>query len=117
LPAGATTCTAASCDDGTSAAASLTSGSLDCSFWSSYSTWASAVSYCEGLGGGYRLPTKGEALKIASNPAICRTSLTPFWITWTSACAGAGVAWYVSYNDVTLQANVNSSAPAALCVR
>jgi hypothetical protein len=74
------------------------------------------VSYCEGLGSGYRLLTKGEALKIASNPAICRTSLPSNWYTWTSTCAGAGLAWYVVSDGYSYQYIVDYSYDA-LCVR
>ncbi len=113
---GLATCSAATCDDGTSAAASLGAASLDCQYRSSGSNWATAMSYCAGLGSGWRLPSKGEALKIASSSNVCRTSLSGSWYTWTRTCAaGAGLAWGVSSNGNTDQRGVASYN--ALCVR
>lgn len=109
-------CVAEATDDGSSSAASLTRGSLDCYYYTGDIKWANAVSYCEGLGGGYRLPTKGEARKIASIPAICRTSLPSLWGTWTSTCAGAGLAWQVGDDGDAYQYVVDHNG-RALCVR
>lgn len=105
----------ASADDGTAAAANLTSCALDCQYDSTGRTWASTLAYCTALGGGYRLATKGEALELVLNPAICRTPLLGYWYTWTSTCAGGGQAWGVDYRGAYqyVVGNVNF----ALCVR
>ncbi len=113
-------CVAKATDDGSSSAASLTSGSLVCSYRSGYSDWASAMSYCKGLGGGYRLPTRGEAVKIVASWAsdrICRIPPGPSWGTWTSTCAGPGLAWVVDYSAGTGQSSVGPNSSGALCVR
>jgi hypothetical protein len=75
------------------------------------------MSYCAGLGSGWRLPTKGEALKIASSPNVCRTPLPGVWVTWTSTCSGAGLAWNVDDSGGTGQGNVDDGNGYALCVR
>lgn len=107
----------ASSDDGTAAAAGLTSASLDCQVGPNARSWPAAFSYCNGLGGGYRLPTKGELEKIASNPAICRIQL-PDCTAWTSTCAGGGKAWAVyTYSNLSNQLEVGRAAALAVCVR
>jgi hypothetical protein len=88
-------CDAPTCDDGTGAAATLGALSLDCRYRASVSNWATAFVYCAGLGSGWRLPTKGEALKIAASPTVCQTPVPDGWFTWTNTCAGAGLAWRV----------------------
>ena len=113
---GLTTCSAATCDDGTSAAASLGAATLDCQYRSTTSNWADAMSYCAGLGSGWRLPSKGEALKIVSSPNVCRTSFAADWFSWTSTCAGARLAWYVLYDGSTRRGSVDYG-DGALCVR
>jgi hypothetical protein len=75
------------------------------------------MSYCAGLGSGWRLPSKGEALKIASSPSVCRTLLSGGWYTWTRTCAGAGVAWGVDGLGDTGQHRVDGNGNDALCVR
>jgi hypothetical protein len=75
------------------------------------------MSYCAGLGSGWRLPSKGEALKIASSPSVCRTPLSGGWNTWTRTCAGAGLACYVYFSGFTSQSYVVNSSYGALCVR
>ena len=79
LPSGATTCTAASCDDGTSAAAKLTEGSLECSYRDSLSSWGAAMAYCQGLGGGYRVPTKDRAFAAVLNSVVRSASSQQTW--------------------------------------
>lgn len=111
------TCTAAFPDDGTSGAASLGAASLDCQLRSTGSNWPAAMSYCAGIGTGWRLTTKGEALKIASSPNVCRTALPASWFTWTRTCARAGRAWLVSNYGGTSQGSVDNSYISALCVR
>jgi hypothetical protein len=73
------------------------------------------MSYCARLGSGWRLPTKGEALQIRSSPNVCRTPVSD-WQTWTTTCAGAGLAWYVDRPMGAIQDVVNT-ARAKLCVR
>jgi hypothetical protein len=76
------------------------------------------MSYCAGLGSGWRLPSKGEALKIASSSNVCRTSLSGEWQTWTRTCAGAGLAWGVdSFGSTGQFSVVNNVSFGALCVR
>jgi len=93
--------------------------SFDCSYRNSLSNQAGALSYCEGLGGGYRLVTKDEALAIAANPSLCRSGLPSSWATWTSTSAGAGLAWFVYGGVGTPQYDVaaNDVSNNALCVR
>jgi len=110
-------CTQSDADDGSSAAATLGAASLDCQYRSTRSTWANAMSYCAGLGSGWRLPSKGEALKIASSPNVCRTALPATWYTWTRTCAGAGLAWGVNGNGLAYQGGVDNGYFYALCVR
>jgi hypothetical protein len=115
---GAKVCVAAATDDGTSAAASLSAGGLECAHRTTRSSWSSAVGHCAGLGGGFRLPTKAEALRIASNPLLCRTALPANWYTWTSSCAGAGLAWWVYFDGNTGSDNTDTGTDdAACCVR
>ena len=116
------TCTAADADDGTSAAAGLGASSLDCQYYrSSALEWATAMSYCAGLGSGWRLASKGEALKIASSSYVCRTPLSGAWWTWIRTCAGAGLAWVVAIDGVDGVATENHvdnyGNILALCVR
>lgn len=115
-PAGATTCTAASCDDGASTSATLVSGSYDCAYQAAGSNWAGATNDCAALGPAYRLPTKIEALRIASNAGICKTLPPSTWGSWTSTCAGAGTAWRLLLDGSAVQARVEDSS-YALCVR
>ena len=125
LPSGVTcqacglnTCSAASCDDGTAIAASLTNATLDCQYRSGTTTWSRAMSYCEELGAGWRLPSKGEAAQIASSPSVCRISLSGVWGTWTRTCSAAATAWRVSSSGNTVQTSVhNTSLGNTLCVR
>ncbi len=108
----------ASSDDGTAAAAGLTSASLDCQVEPNARSWPAAFSYCNGLGGGYRLPTKGEFLAIASNAAVCRTQIIGGFGGWTSTCAGGGKAWVgYTYGHGPDQHAVGSEAGVAICVR
>jgi hypothetical protein len=112
------TCGEPTCDDGTTAAANLGAGAFECQYRSNASNWATAISYCAGLGSGWRLPTKGEALRIASSPNVCRTPLSAAWATWTRTCAGAGLAW--SVNDFSFGYTYQFSVDDfnnALCVR
>jgi hypothetical protein len=121
---GLMTCAVATCDDGTSAASSLGAGSLRCiaaRVGNVGRNWADAMSYCPGLGAGFRLATKGEALKIASSPSVCSEPLPGGWRTWTSTCAGAGRAWLVNTSTGnTGQGNVdvylNLQNDITLCV-
>jgi hypothetical protein len=121
---GLMTCAVATCDDGTSAASSLRAGSLRCiaaRVGNVGRNWADAMSYCPGLGAGFRLATKGEALKIASSPSVCIEPLPGGWRTWTSSCAGAGRAWLVNTSTGnTSQGNVdvylNLQNDVTLCV-
>jgi hypothetical protein len=109
------TCAAASPDDGTTAAANLGAGAFECHYLSSGSDWPTAMSDCARFGSGWRLPTKAEALKIFSSPNVCRTPV-PNWQSWTTTCAGAGLAWYVDVPTGAIQDVVNSLR-AKLCVR
>jgi len=114
------TCTAADADDGTTAAARLGPGSLDCRYDNSKDrTWASAVSYCAALGSGWRLASKGEALKIAGSPSVCRTLLPSSWYAWARSCAGEGKAWVVFSNGHKYESSVDDSGKddGALCIR
>lgn len=111
---GLTECAAQSCDDGTIAAANLGAASLDCQYQSSLQpTWTAAMSYCAGLGSGWRLPSKEEARKIAVSPSVCRTPISVTWATWTSTCAEARRAWSVSSNGFAERGPYSY----ALCVR
>jgi hypothetical protein len=116
---GSYACTASDADDGTAGAASLGTASIDCQFYSIGSNWVTAMSYCAGLGGGWRLPTKGEALKIAAtNRGVCRTQFSAGWYSWTKTCAGAGLAWGVSSGGQAVRTDTRStSSYAAICVR
>jgi sulfatase modifying factor 1 len=115
---GLNTCSAASCDDGTAIAASLANATLDCQYRSGTTSWSRAMSYCEDLGAGWRLPSKGEAARIASSPSVCRISLSGVWGTWTRTCSAAATAWRVSSSGNTVQTNVdNTSLGNTLCVR
>ncbi len=90
---GLSTCSAPTCDDGMNAAASLPESALECHYRASTSTWNTAVEYCLGLGSGWRLPTKGEAMRISGLGNLCRSPVAAFAGTWTLTCAGAGAAW------------------------
>lgn len=97
-------CARPSCDDGATAAAQLTNWSLDCVQAASSPRFShmQAVRVCEGIGAGYRLPTKGEVFAIERNPRICVGRLPMDWSTWTSTCSGVSEAWSfaVGYSDV-----------------
>jgi hypothetical protein len=112
-----TSCSAASCDDGTPAVFPA-NGSLDCVYRQSGSTWSVAVTFCQSRGPGFRLPTKGEAIQIYANPSICRTPFTYGGWTWTSTCGGVDSAWMVNYVGSAGSYPVNGRSDiCALCVR
>lgn len=113
---GLTTCESSTCDDGTNSATSLGASSLDCLLDMSPRDWAATMSHCAELGAGWRLASKGEALKIASSPNVCRTPLSGGWTTWTRTCVGAGMAWDVSIGGGTGRSRV-AGLLNALCVR
>lgn len=94
-------------------------------------TQSSAVSYCAGLGPGWRLPRKLELLSIVDksriNPAIDLSAFpgTPAFpsstrdIFWTSSSyAGAmGYAWYVAFNYGYSGRSTVGTLYSARCVR
>ncbi len=109
-----------SSDDGAAAAASLASCSLDCSFSERNCAnvnraWAEARDYCTSIG--YRLPTKGEVLRIRQEPSLCRTSLPQSWGTWSSTCGGSSKAWLWSYLGYDLTPPTADGMFGVLCVR
>lgn len=120
LPNGTKTCRTGAKDDGTAAALGITVDGLDCWYRDYPSDWAAAVKECEGSGG-YRLPTKAEALAIQADRATCRngaTRLPTRWYTWSGTCADAGFAWFVYANGEVGKAEISTRGTiGALCVR
>ncbi len=121
-------CTVASCDDGASAGAALAAGSIDCqqrlsssgTFAGSGLTLNGAFTYCAGLGAGWRLPTKGEALRIPStstNTTACKAPIPGTWTTWTSTCTGSGKANYVTSFGPAGSSNITGSSIGVICIR
>ncbi len=112
------TCSLPTCDDGTSVAPNLGAGALDCHYRFSPSNWVAAMTYCTSLGNGWRLPTKGEALKLAASPNVCRTPLSAGWYTWTTTCSGAGMAWNVyGFGNLGAYQDSVDGNNYAVCVR
>ena len=122
-------CTQRAADDGTSAAQGLALSSLECFWRENPIQWADAVGFCMRLGVGFRLATFGELNAISARRAICRTlpdggaSVPPHdWLgsvfpvlTWSSTCAGDGLAW-VTGSGFAGSMYTNATA-AVLCVR
>jgi hypothetical protein len=110
-------CSAASCEDGSASAARLATGDLGCEYSSDTFTWSNAAAHCKGLG--LRLPTKGEALAIASNRYICRSLTMPArWYTWTATCAGTNLVWTVgSIGQAAQGPSDGDNRFNSLCVR
>jgi hypothetical protein len=69
------------------------------------------------------LATKGEALRIAATPSICRASPPAGWLTWTGTCVESGIAWSVASDGQAAQRDAADStvgedvAIGALCLR
>jgi hypothetical protein len=125
-PFDAGACLTVDTDDGTTAAAALTAGSLACSFDDSKKrTWAEAAASCAARGAGWRLPTKAEALRILQEPSLCRTgadaSAAPIaWITWTTTCNGRERVWVVGGSGSASVGRTDLAASLgfyALCIR
>ncbi len=117
-------CSEPSCDDGSRFAESLADGSLECQFNGFMTDWYEAMRYaCAGFGTGYRLATRGEALRIAANPRICRPingvcpRLDWMWWAWTSTCVEGGHAWVVGFSGLTYSGYGGGGHGFALCVR
>jgi hypothetical protein len=126
VPFDAGACLTVDTNDGTTAAAALTSGSLECSFDASKKrAWADAATSCAARGAGWRLPTKAEALRILQEPTLCRTgadaSAAPIaWITWTSTCNGRERVWVVGGSGSASVGRTDLAASLgfyALCIR
>jgi hypothetical protein len=107
---------AAATDEGATAASTLAVASRDCAYLPTATDWSSALAGCAAIGADYRLATKGEALKIAATPTICRSPLPAGWSTWTSTCSAPGQAWSAAQGGTTARNNVTDSKPS-LCVR
>ena len=112
-------CTAAAADDGTAEAATLAARNISCHFRSNAVGWEAAATYCAGFGSGWRLASKGVALKVASNPEVCRVAVSAPWLSWTSTCAGGNLAWVVqsSGNNSPVSTTGGTIGVGALCVR
>jgi hypothetical protein len=114
---GADSCTAASCDDGTVEASAIAYGTLDCQLVVGSANWRAALDSCARLGSGWRVPTRGDAIKIARSPAVCRVPVTEAWGAWTRTCADAGRAWFVTDGGVATSTAVGDALARALCIR
>lgn len=112
-------CTAAATDDGTAEASTLAARNISCHFRSNEVGWEGAAAYCAGFGSGWRLASKGVALKIASNPEVCRIAVSTPWHSWTSTCAGGNLAWAVQSNGNSGRSSTTGGTigVGVLCVR
>jgi hypothetical protein len=94
--------------------------SVDAGFY----TWSAAMTYCAGLGTGWRLPSLTELQTIVDDTnsrtidgtAFPSTPASAFWTS--SAYAGAsGYAWYVAFSIGDTSLNVVASTSRVRCVR
>jgi hypothetical protein len=81
--------------------------------------WETAAAYCASLGAGWRLPSKAVALKVASNPEVCRIAVPAQWLSWTSTCAGGNLAWVVDGSGSSNRSSTTGGTigVGALCIR
>jgi hypothetical protein len=77
-------------------------------------THAEAVTFCSRKG--MRLPTKDEAVAIASG-SYCAGAWPVGWGTKTSTFVDAGIYWTVTYLGVSSQSTMADIGSAVLCVR
>lgn len=112
-------CTAEATDDGTAEAATLAARNISCTFKSNAMGWDTATGYCAGLGSNWRLAPKAVALKVASNPEVCRIAVPAQWLSWTSTCAGGNLAWVVDGSGNTTRSSTTGGTigVGALCIR
>lgn len=67
--------------------------------------WSDAISWCNSLGNGWRLPTKDELLVIYENRAVLNAILAavgdtiPYDWHWSSEECSSDYAWYVNMRD------------------
>ncbi len=112
-------CTAEATDDGTAEAATLAASNISCTFRSNAVGWDTATSYCANLGSGWRLAPKAVALKVASNPEVCRIAVPAQWLSWTSTCGGGNLAWVVDGSGSSRRSSTTGGTigVGALCIR
>ncbi len=112
-------CTAEATDDGTAEAATLAARNISCTFRSNAMGWDTAATYCAGLGSNWRLAPKAVALKVASNPEVCRIAVPAQWLSWTSTCAGGNLAWVVNGDGNSNRSSTTGGTigVGALCIR
>jgi hypothetical protein len=112
-------CTAEATDDGTAEAVLLAARNISCGFRSNAMGWETASAYCANLGSNWRLASKAVALKVASNPEVCRIAVPAQWLSWTSTCAGGNLAWVVdgSGNSTRSSTTGGTIGVGALCIR
>ena len=88
-------------------------------------TQAAAITYCAGLGGGWRLPTVFELASIVdegrSSPSVDVSAFpgTPSEFFWSSTSSAGGVSpgWYVDFSYGYVSNRVVGSSLRARCVR
>ena len=112
-------CTAEATDDGTAEAATLAARNISCTFRSNAMGWDTATGYCASLGSNWRLAPKAVALKVASNPEVCRIAVPAQWLSWTSTCAGGNLAWVVDGSGSSTRSSTTGGTVGvgALCIR
>lgn len=88
-------------------------------------TQAAAITYCSGVGGGYRLPTVLELLSIVDDtrtgPAIDTTAFAsaPAELFWSSTpyAGGGGNGWFVNFGRGPSSMNNDTNPYRVRCVR